>query len=76
MGGPGVRPNPATRVLKGRIPGREEIPLDSIRFNDYYSHIMARSLLTEIKQTRPFEAPEVEAHLNLTRTADDAYIPW
>ena len=31
---------------------------------------MTRSLLTEIKQTRPFEAPEVEAHLNLARTAE------
>ena len=47
----------------------DKIPLDDIRLNAYY-RIVAGKLLSDIKQTKPFQHLEEEALLNLMRTAD------
>ena len=45
------------------------MPLDNIRYNDYYQFMSPR-LKDEIKQAKPFESLEAEVFLNLMRTAD------
>jgi len=56
------------RVGKNLVQTRT-IRLDSIRFNEYYSGMSGR-LKDELKQSKPFPSLEVEAYLNLLRTAD------
>lgn len=52
-----------------------EFHLDTIRCNNYYGGMVNR-LQKEIKKLRPFESLELEAHLNVMRTAQELSGPF
>ena len=53
-------------------PGREITTLDNIRYNDYIARV-AKSIQSEIQQTKPFATLEEEALVSLQRTADQLH---